>query len=77
MDKALFHQHVDHFCQVDGTPPTHTHIAKFRLYAEQPLDRAFHNNTLDIDNVDTDNYTKEILKELLKTLQTHLKSLPT
>eukprot|EP00957_Ditylum_brightwellii_P138539 10560435-Ditylum_brightwellii.AAC.1 len=64
MDKVLFHQHVGHFSQADGTLPTHKPITEFELYAEKPLGRAFCNNTLNIDNLDADSFTKEFLKEL-------------
>eukprot|EP00957_Ditylum_brightwellii_P157798 12010297-Ditylum_brightwellii.AAC.1 len=62
-DKALFKQHVKHFSQASGTPPTVAPITSFGNYAEQPMGVAFREGTLDLDQLNVNHYT-EFLQEL-------------
>eukprot|EP00957_Ditylum_brightwellii_P075006 5700452-Ditylum_brightwellii.AAC.1 len=64
MDKALFHQHVNHFSQAEETPPTVAPITDFGKYAEEAMGVAFREGKLDLEKLNVDKYTKEFLKEL-------------
>eukprot|EP00957_Ditylum_brightwellii_P210693 15365271-Ditylum_brightwellii.AAC.1 len=67
MDAALFDQHVKHFSQVQGTAPTVLHISTFGKYAESETGQAYRDGTLNLDNLDLDQYTLTFLKELQRT----------
>eukprot|EP00957_Ditylum_brightwellii_P007339 557272-Ditylum_brightwellii.AAC.1 len=68
MDSALFQQHVRHFSQATGTPFTVNPLVNvLGKYAEVQGREQYRNGTLDIENLDVDNYTKEFLKEMQHT----------
>eukprot|EP00957_Ditylum_brightwellii_P193708 14750786-Ditylum_brightwellii.AAC.1 len=61
MDKALFDQHIKHFSQAEGTPPTVAQISHFGSYAEQSMGIAFREGTVDLECLAVNNYTREFL----------------
>eukprot|EP00957_Ditylum_brightwellii_P087608 6669693-Ditylum_brightwellii.AAC.1 len=66
MDAALFDQHVKHFSQAQGTPPTVVPISTFGKYAES-TGQTYRDGTLNLDNLNLDQYTLTFLKELQHT----------
>eukprot|EP00957_Ditylum_brightwellii_P100322 7646219-Ditylum_brightwellii.AAC.1 len=67
MDAALFDQHVKYFSKVQGTPPTVPPISTFGKYAESETGQVCQDGTLNLDNLNLDQYTFTFLKELQHT----------